>query len=94
MKLFLPLTDRQKELFENIILFWNKNGYPPTYSEIKIETQTKNIFVIQKHIKALETKGYISIVKGKKRGIRLTEAGEEYANRLNQLGLLKDEKRS
>lgn len=89
MKLFLPLTDRQKHILENIIVYWDKNGYPPTYNEIKIKTQTRNIFVIQKHIKALESKGYISIIKGKKRGMRLTEAGEEYANRLNQLGLFK-----
>ncbi|MEW6009643.1 MAG: hypothetical protein AB1629_08440 [Candidatus Omnitrophota bacterium] len=93
MKLFLPLTEKQKQLFEDIISFWDKNGYPPTYNEMKTVTQTKNIFAIQKHIKSLETKGYISIVKGKRRGIRLTETGEEYASKLHQLGLFEYGKR-
>ena len=50
------------------------NGLPPTYAEISKRFGWKSPNAAVEHLKALERKGCIKLLEGKKRGIKLVKA--------------------
>lgn len=68
------LTARQQEVLDIIKANIQDTGYPPTRAEIAKTLGFKSPNAAEEHIKALARKGYIEIVQGASRGIRLPES--------------------
>jgi len=72
-----PLTPRQLQIFELIKVTISDTGMPPTRAEIADHFGFKSANAAEEHLKALAKKGYIDMLPGTSRGIRLTEAFAE-----------------
>jgi repressor LexA len=68
------LTVRQQQVLDVIKDHIDHTGYPPTRAEIAKTLGFKSPNAAEEHIKALARKGYIEIVQGASRGIRLPES--------------------
>jgi len=68
------LTVRQQQVLDVIKDHIDDTGYPPTRAEIAKTLGFKSPNAAEEHIKALARKGYIEIVHGASRGIRLPES--------------------
>lgn len=68
------LTARQQQILDVIKDNIEDTGYPPTRAEIAKTLGFKSPNAAEEHIKALARKGYIEIVQGASRGIRLPES--------------------
>jgi repressor LexA len=68
-----PLTNRQKQIFDLIKDTINDTGMPPTRAEIAGCFGFKSANAAEEHLKALAKKGYIEMLPGTSRGIRLAE---------------------
>jgi SOS-response transcriptional repressor LexA len=68
---FDDLTPRQQEIFEWLAHYIFENGYPPTFRDIGKQFDISSPNAVQCHLKALEKKGKIKMVKHHSRGIRL-----------------------
>src|SRR5210317_1098914 len=65
------LTTRQKEVLKFISVFIEKNGFPPTRSELSAHFGFRSPNAAEAHLRALEKKAVISIGRGVSRGITL-----------------------
>ncbi|MEZ5543567.1 MAG: transcriptional repressor LexA [Pseudomonadota bacterium] len=70
------LTARQAEILELIRAHVVEEGCPPTRAEIADSLGFRSPNAAEDHLRALERKGYIELVPGASRGIRLLE--EDY----------------
>lgn len=68
-----PLTARQQQIFDLIKENIADTGMPPTRAEIAQFFGFKSANAAEEHLKALAKKGYIEMLPGTSRGIRLTE---------------------
>lgn len=68
-----PLTNRQQEIFNLIKETISDTGMPPTRAEIARFFGFKSANAAEEHLKALAKKGYIEMLPGTSRGIRLAE---------------------
>jgi len=68
-----PLTPRQEQVFDLIKEKISETGMPPTRAEIASFFGFKSANAAEEHLKALAKKGYIEMLPGTSRGIRLTE---------------------
>ena len=68
-----PLTKRQQQIFDLIKDTINDTGMPPTRAEIALFFGFKSANAAEEHLKALAKKGYIEMLPGTSRGIRLAE---------------------
>jgi len=68
-----PLTKRQQQIFDLIKDTINDTGMPPTRAEIASFFGFKSANAAEEHLKALAKKGYIEMLPGTSRGIRLAE---------------------
>jgi repressor LexA len=68
-----PLTARQAEVLQLIRDFVQSTGFPPTRADIAQVLGFKSANAAEDHLKALEKKGYIELLPGASRGIRLAE---------------------
>ena len=66
-----PLTPRQAEILELIKRNIADTGMPPTRAEIASTLGFRSANAAEEHLKALAKKGYIEIMPGTSRGIRL-----------------------
>jgi repressor LexA len=66
-----PLTDEQDRVLSFIIQQQRTSGSPPTIREICFAMGYKSINNARQHLRLIEQKGYIRLVKGKARGIEL-----------------------
>ncbi|MCK3655597.1 repressor LexA [Pasteurellaceae bacterium Macca] len=74
------LTPRQQEIFDFVKNHIENTGMPPTRVEIAREIGFKSPNAAEEHLKALARKGYIKMLSGTSRGIRiLVEDENEYA---------------
>lgn len=66
----IPMTDRQKEVFDFIKSFIDKNKYPPSIRDIgkEFNITVKGSF---DHIRAIEKKGWIKHIPNISRSIRI-----------------------
>lgn len=67
------LTKRQAEVLQLIRDFAQATGFPPTRAEIARQFGFRSANAAEEHLKALARKGYIDMLPGASRGIRLTE---------------------
>lgn len=72
-----PLTNRQQQIFDLIKGNIQETGMPPTRAEIAIFFGFKSANAAEEHLKALAKKGYIEMLPGTSRGIRLVEQFNE-----------------
>ncbi len=66
-----PLTKRQQQIFDLIKENISETGMPPTRAEIARFFGFKSANAAEEHLKALAKKGYIEMLPGTSRGIRL-----------------------
>jgi len=71
------LTKRQQQILDLIKDKITDTGMPPTRAEIAKFFGFKSANAAEEHLKALAKKGYIEILAGTSRGIRLTEEVQE-----------------
>ena len=75
------LTARQQEILDLVKRHIETTGMPPTRVEIAREIGFKSPNAAEEHLKALARKGYIEMLSGTSRGIRiLVDESEEAAN--------------
>ena len=67
------LTKKQSQVLELIREFLQVTGFPPTRAEIARQFGFRSANSAEEHLRALAKKGYINILRGTSRGIRLTE---------------------
>lgn len=65
------LTDKQSKIYEFIVAWQTKNGYPPTQAEIRDHFGFGSLNAVRSHLVLIEKKGYIRLNSGKARGIHL-----------------------
>lgn len=73
------LTARQQEIFDFVKNHITTTGMPPTRVEIAREIGFKSPNAAEEHLKALARKGYIEMLSGTSRGIRIL-VNDEAAN--------------
>lgn len=73
MTILKPLTPRQSQIFDLIKEKISATGMPPTRAEIADFFGFKSANAAEEHLKALAKKGYIEMLPGTSRGIRLAE---------------------
>jgi repressor LexA len=66
------LTDRQQAILDFVRERIAAEGLPPTWAEIARAFGFRQTRAAQKHLQALEAKGYLTLLPGKARGIRLS----------------------
>lgn len=66
-----PLTSRQQNVYDFIVKTMNEMGYPPTRAEIARALGFRSPNAAEEHLRALERKGAIRVIRGTSRGIRL-----------------------
>ncbi len=71
------LTPRQAEILALIQEYINDEGYPPTRMEIADAFGFRSPNAAEEHLRALERKGYIELLQGSSRGIRVLEGEVE-----------------
>ena len=69
------LTDRQQAILDFVRERIGRDGLPPTWAEIARAFGFRQTRAAQKHLQALEAKGYLALLPGTARGIRLTDIG-------------------
>ncbi|WP_136246811.1 transcriptional repressor LexA [Halomonas borealis] len=74
-----PLTSRQQNVYDVIVKTMNELGYPPTRAEISRSLGFKSPNAAEEHLRALERKGVIRVIRGTSRGIRLPAQETEVA---------------
>jgi repressor LexA len=67
------LTPRQAEVLQMIRDFLQSTGFPPTRADIAQQLGFRSLNAAEDHLKALARKGFIEMLPGASRGIRLTE---------------------
>jgi repressor LexA len=68
------ITDRQRKVLEGIHLIAREKGYPPTVREIGERLGLRSSCTVQRHLEALERKGYIKRSPTKARSIEIVQA--------------------
>ena len=69
----MPLTDRQRQVYDFIGSFTNENGYPPSIREIGSAIGSKYTANARLHVDALCKKGFITRVPGLARSLRIVK---------------------
>ncbi|MCW8859665.1 MAG: transcriptional repressor LexA [Deltaproteobacteria bacterium] len=65
------LTPRQKQTYEFILQYLERQGFAPTLQEIAIHLGVRGNLGVLRHLAALEKKGYLRRTTGQSRGIVL-----------------------
>ena len=68
------LTSRQQQVLEGIHDIMRKKGYPPTVREIGQKLGLRSSCTVQRHLEALERKGYIKRDRTKARSVEIVRA--------------------
>lgn len=67
----LPLSPKEKMVCEYICDFIDKNGYSPSYQEIKDHFGFASYNSIQNYLKQLQRKGYVKVEANQKRALQV-----------------------
>lgn len=68
------LTGRQQQVLEGIHQIIKEKGYPPTVREIGERLGLRSSCTVQRHLEALERKGYIKRDRTKARSVEIVQA--------------------
>jgi repressor LexA len=71
--LMAPLTERQQQVYDFLVVYLADNGYPPTLQEIAQHLHVSGNLGVLRHLKALEREGLITRSPGSSRSITLTD---------------------
>jgi len=71
------LTAKQKELWEIIKDFIKQNKVPPTYEQLRDALKVKSLATVAARLKMLVRKGFIQVMPGVARGIKLLKTSED-----------------
>ncbi len=71
------MTERQREVFDFLVLYVKENGYPPTIREIREAFRLKSNRGVVDHLRALERKGYIRRNRKRSRAIEILNSPGE-----------------
>ena len=71
------LTDRQRQVLDLVQENIEESGMPPTRAEIATALGFRSANAAEEHLRALARKGFIELVPGASRGIRLKESAQE-----------------
>jgi len=82
----MELTPRQAQILELIRWYVRKTGFPPTRAEIADAFGFRSANAAEDHLRALERKGAIEILRGTSRGLRLLEPVESLPEGLPVVG--------
>ncbi|WP_295459183.1 transcriptional repressor LexA [uncultured Thiodictyon sp.] len=74
------LTDRQRQVLDLIERHIHATGVPPTRAEIADALGFRSANAAEDHLRALARHGAIELTRGRSRGIRLIEFGDEAAD--------------
>jgi repressor LexA len=67
----IPLTDRQRSVYEFVCLFMAEYGTPPTRQEIADAFEYRSVNAAQQHLNAIVSKGWLTFRPGKARGLQV-----------------------
>ncbi len=67
----MAITKRQREMYDFISEFVQKNGYSPSYDEIRMGMELNSLATVHKHITNLEKKGLLTRDYNRSRSIDL-----------------------
>jgi repressor LexA len=67
----MAITRRQRQLYDFISEFVQKNGYSPSYDEIRIGMELNSLATVHKHVTNLEKKGLLTRDYNRSRSIDL-----------------------
>lgn len=81
----IPLTDRQEEMLDFIVLYNVDNGYLPSFREIGRQMSITSTNGVRCHLEALERKGWLTFTRNRARAISLTDKARTEYN-LRSLG--------
>ena len=73
----IKLTSRQEQVLNLIKDHISETGYPPTRADIAKQLGFKSANAAEEHLRALARKGFIEIVPGASRGIRIPAAANQ-----------------
>lgn len=73
------LTARQRQVLDLVHQFIEESGMPPTRAEIATALGFRSANAAEEHLRALAKKGFIELVPGTSRGIRLAPSSHEAA---------------
>ena len=76
----MPITKRQKEVFDYIKSFIFENGYSPTLEETKRRLKLSSVSTVYQHINALIQKGYIKKFDNLARAIEVNDESKKSLN--------------
>ena len=79
------LTAKQQQIYDYILAFTDRHGYPPSVREIAEAVDLKSPSTVHFHLKGLREAGLISQAEGKTRAISITDGSH---NRKDQVPLL------
>lgn len=65
------LSSRQQQVLDFIKEFSAKNGWPPTRAEVAAHFKWRSANAADEHIRALESKGALTVQRGQSRGLRV-----------------------
>ena len=65
------LTKRQREIYNYVVEYINKNNFPPSIREIGAAFGLSSPATVHTHLKNLECAGYIQITENKFRAIKI-----------------------
>lgn len=68
-----PLTEPQQKIYSFIRSYVKQEGRPPTNREIGLADNIRSTGHVDHHLNALQSKGWITRIPGKSRGIKLHE---------------------
>lgn len=67
-------TLQQQRILDYISEYVRRQGYPPTYDEIKETLNLSTKSLVSHHLRSLEAKGYVYLKRNSPRGIRLANS--------------------
>ena len=67
-----PLSSKQQQIYDYIVAFSSKHGYPPSVREIGDFVGLKSPSTVHFHLKSLKAAGLISQEQGKTRAITIS----------------------
>lgn len=81
-----PLTNRQQQVLDLIRNYLHEQGIPPTRMEIAQRLGFRSANAVEDHLKALVRKGYVDMLSGRNRNIRLLGANGRRTQALPLVG--------
>jgi len=74
------LTERQRHIYNFIVSYSRRNGFPPSITEIGDNVGLSSTASVSYQLQNLELKGYIERIGSGARSLRITKANEREQN--------------